>query len=167
MTCRKTTKTYKLRQATTTHHPGRTFHRDLGKCLDELPRLAQPFPPGDDLGRRVQDAVRRYTLQELPNWRDELERDWQLVRERVVRLRNTLAHGGPLMDDTVVTVHRFIEERALSTPTALSADSLESRLAELGITPGPLARQAAATLTGAARPRAGRRPLASVEPEDP
>jgi hypothetical protein len=29
---------------------------------------------------------------------------------------------------------------------------LESRLAELGITPGPLARQAAATLTGAARP---------------
>jgi hypothetical protein len=81
-----------------------------------VPRRAaearQPFPPGDDLGRRVQDAVRRYTLQELPNWRDELERDWQLVRERVVRLRNTLAHGGPLMDDTVVTVHRFIEERA-------------------------------------------------------
>ena len=101
-----------LRQATTTHHPGRVFHRDLGKCFDELPRLAQLFPPGDDLGRRVQDAIRRYTLQELPNRRDELERDWQLVRERVVRVRNTLAHGGPLMDDTVVTVHRFIDELA-------------------------------------------------------
>ncbi len=101
-----------LRQATTTHHPGRAFHRHLGKCFDELPRLAQLFPPGDDLGRRVQDAVRRYTLKELPNWRNELEQDWQLARERVVRVRNTLAHGGPLMDDTVVTVHRFIEELA-------------------------------------------------------
>jgi hypothetical protein len=101
-----------LRQTTTTHHPGRAFHRDLGKCFDELPRLAQLFPPGDGLGRRAQDAVRRYTLQDLPIRRDELERDWQLARERVVRVRNTLAHGGPLMDETVVTVHRFIEELA-------------------------------------------------------
>jgi len=101
-----------LRETTTTYHPGGAFHRDLGRGLDELPKLAQLFPPSDDLGRRVQDAVNRYTLQDLPNWRDGLERDWQLVRDRVVRVRNTLAHGGPLMDDTVVTVHKFIEQLA-------------------------------------------------------
>lgn len=103
---------HNLRKATTTYQPGGMFHRDLGKGLDELPKLAQLFPPSDDHGRRVQDAVKRYTLQELPNWRDELEQDWELTRARVVRVRNALAHGGPLMDDTVDTVHKFIEQLA-------------------------------------------------------
>lgn len=103
---------HNLCKTTTTYQPGGTFHRDLGKGLDELPKLAQLFPPSDDLGRRVQDAVKRYTLQELPNWRDELEQDWEFTRARVVRVRNALAHGGPLMDDTVGTVHKFIEQLA-------------------------------------------------------
>jgi hypothetical protein len=103
---------HELRRTTTTYQPGGAFRRDLGKGFDKLPKLAQLFPPSDDLGRRVQDAVRRYTLQELPRWCNDLERDWQLVRDRVVRVRNALAHGGPLIDDTVVTVHEFIEQLA-------------------------------------------------------
>lgn len=101
-----------LRRATTTYQPGGAFRRDLGKGLDELPTLSRLFPPGDSLGRRVQDAVSRYTLHGLPAWREDLTRDWQLALERAVRVRNTLAHGGPLMDDTVATVHEFIERLA-------------------------------------------------------
>jgi len=101
-----------LSQAVTTYLPGGAFRRDLGKGVDALPELARLFSSHDDLGRRVQDAVGRYTVSALPAWRDDLEREWHLTLDRLVRVRNALAHGGPIVDDTVATVHGFAEQLA-------------------------------------------------------
>lgn len=48
----------------------------------------------------------------LRAWRQELEHEWQLTRGRLARTRNALAHGGPIEDESAVTVRDFAGQLA-------------------------------------------------------
>ncbi|HTU74517.1 MAG TPA: hypothetical protein VMG38_13460 [Trebonia sp.] len=88
------------------------YSLDLRQGLDTLPRLAYIFPPHDDLGRRAQSAVTRFALPALAPWRDQLVSEWVLTRDRLIRVRNSLAHGGPIEDTMADSVHTFARQLA-------------------------------------------------------
>jgi hypothetical protein len=87
---------------------GEGFTIDLRRCVDALPDLASIFPVHSRLGRRLQSLSKRL---ESPStvraWRDELTDEWSLLADRLQRVRNALAHGGPIQDQGVESVHRF------------------------------------------------------------
>jgi hypothetical protein len=87
---------------------GEGFTIDLRRCLDALPDLASIFPVHSRLGRQLQSLSKRL---ESPSavraWRDELMDEWSLFADRLQRVRNALAHGGPIQDQGVESVHRF------------------------------------------------------------
>ena len=95
-----------------TYRPGSGYSLDLKQGLDALPRLAHVFPPHDDLGRRAQGAVARFALPALVSWRDDLVSEWNLTRDRLIRVRNALAHGGPIEDEMADSVHAFARQLA-------------------------------------------------------
>ena len=97
--------------AVTTYQPG-GYMRDARQALAELPKLAGLFPVHHPLYRRIRDAASRCTLSGLPTWYEELAVDWDLTRERLVALRNALAHAGPIEDSASATVHMFVEQLA-------------------------------------------------------
>lgn len=92
--------------------PGGKRRREYNKAIDALPTLASIFPPQETLGRRIRDLGERLDPKNLPSWRDALTRDWQLTLARLVRLRNSLAHGGPIEDDSAETVRLFVQQVA-------------------------------------------------------
>jgi hypothetical protein len=85
------------------------FALDLRQGFTALPKLLAIFPPDDNLGRRVRDLAGRLTLAALPGWGDDLLKDWTLARARLARIRNALAHGGPVSDESAETVRAFVE----------------------------------------------------------
>jgi len=91
------------------HQLGGLYTLDLRRGLDVLPKLVSLFPLHDRLARPVQSAANRLALTALSSWRDELEESWNLTRERLIRVRNTLAHGGPIDDDAAETVSSFVQ----------------------------------------------------------
>jgi hypothetical protein len=95
-----------------TFRQGGRYELDLKRGIDELPKLAGLFPQHDRLGRRVRGAADQFNLTELRGWYVDLTNDWELVLERLIRVRNALAHGGPIEDDTVATVRAFVEHLA-------------------------------------------------------
>jgi hypothetical protein len=109
----------KLGQRITTYQPG-GYALDLREGFNALPELARIFDPHDNIGRRVQDAVSRFTLPALPAWLADLETEWKLTLGRLRRVRNALAHGGPVDDESAETVQAFVEQLArLSLAVAL------------------------------------------------
>jgi hypothetical protein len=103
----------------TTPQPG-GYALDLREGFNALPDLARIFDPHDNTGRRVQDAVSRFTLPTLPAWLADLESEWKLALERLRRVRNALAHGGPVDEESAETVQAFAEQLArLSLAVAL------------------------------------------------
>ena len=103
----------------TTYQPG-GYALDLREGFNALPDLARIFDPHDNIGRRVQDAASRFTLPTLPAWLADLESEWKLALERLRRVRNALAHGGPVDDESAETVQAFVEQLArLSLAVAL------------------------------------------------
>jgi hypothetical protein len=87
---------------------GEGFTIDLRGCVDALPDLAGIFPVHSRLGRRLQSLSKRLKSPSTVRvWRDELTDEWSLLVDRLQRVRNALAHGGPIQDQGVESVHRF------------------------------------------------------------
>ena len=108
-----------LSRRITTYQPG-GYALDLREGFNALSNLVRIFDPHDNIGRRVQDAVSRFTLAALPAWLADLESEWELTLERLRRVRNALAHGGPVDDESAETVRVFVEQLArLSLAVAL------------------------------------------------
>lgn len=94
---------------------------DLKRGIAGLPDLARIFPRHDALGRRIQSIAKRLdSPASLMTWCEELSEDWQFIAGRLRRIRNALAHGGPLQDSAAETVHGFAQHLAAwSLSTAL------------------------------------------------
>jgi hypothetical protein len=69
---------------------------DLRKGLDALPELTRRFHQHDRFGRRVRSTADGFSLTALREWNAVLAKDWRLVLDRLIRIRNALAHGGPI-----------------------------------------------------------------------
>lgn len=88
--------------------PEGTRTLDLRKGIEALADLTSAFPRHDQLGRQVQSIARRLeSPATLMSWCDELSAEWRLICGRLRRLRNSLAHGGPIEGSSVATVHQF------------------------------------------------------------
>jgi hypothetical protein len=97
-----------LTLAVTTWRPGSGRSLDLRSALESLPELVRIFPLHDGLGRRVRSVARRLgSIDAVVQWHDDLAGEWPLVLKRLQRIRNALAHGGPIQDSAVATVHPF------------------------------------------------------------
>lgn len=118
-----------LERQITTRQPNGGWRRDLRQSYDALRDLVRIFPPHDNLGRRIRNAADLLDLAKLPAWRDELVKEWQLSRDRLQRVRNALAHGGPIDEDSAATVQEFAEQLARWSLT----DALEGLLEAKGV----------------------------------
>jgi hypothetical protein len=123
-----------LERQITTRQPGGGRWRDLRQSYDALPDLVRIFPPHDNLGRRIRNAAERLDLAKLPTWRDELTGEWKLACDRLQRVRNALAHGGPIDEDSAATVQQFAGQLARWSLT----DALQGLLDAKGV---PVANQ--------------------------
>jgi hypothetical protein len=115
-----------LGQRIRTYQPG-GYALDLREGFSALPVLARIFDPHDNIGRRVQDAVSRFTLPALPAWLADLESGWKLTLGRLQRVRNALAHGGPIDDESAKTVQAFAEQLARSSLAVALQGLLEAK----------------------------------------
>jgi hypothetical protein len=95
----------------TTYQPG-GYALDLRAGFNALPDLARIFDSHDNTGRRVQEALSTYALPELPGLLAKYEAEWKLTLERLRRVRNALAHGGPVDDESAQSVQAFAEQLA-------------------------------------------------------
>jgi hypothetical protein len=89
----------------------RAFHAD--RAVDALPTLATIWPVHDRVGRQVHTlAAHLSSPADLEVWCQALQDRWPRARERLQRIRNALAHGGPLTSATAETVHRLAHQLA-------------------------------------------------------
>jgi hypothetical protein len=95
----------------TAYHPG-GYTRNLRQGFKTLPYVARIFTPNDNIGRRAQDLVAQLTVATLPARCAGLEAEWKLNLDRLQRLRNSLAHGGPIEDESAETVQVFVAQLA-------------------------------------------------------
>lgn len=116
-----------LEQQITARQSNDGWRRDLRQSYDALPGLVRIFPPHDNLGRRIRNAAERLDLAKLPTWRDELMGEWKLARNRLRRVRNALAHGGPIDEDSAATVQEFAEQLARWSLTDALQGLLEAK----------------------------------------
>lgn len=92
--------------------PG-TYTLRLDEALGALPGLQSIHPFHTRTGRRLTTLTARLASPSaLEVWCDELEVDWTSQVNRLRRLRNAVAHGGPASAGTVDTVAAFGRERA-------------------------------------------------------
>jgi len=83
------------------------------KCLETLPELAALFPGHTRLGRRLRTLnTQLSSITGLNAWCYELTCEWARLLERLKRLRNALAHGGPFQDDGVASTSQFAQNLA-------------------------------------------------------
>jgi hypothetical protein len=86
------------------------FHAD--RALAALPTLATIWPIHDPLSRHLHTlAVHLASPAALEAWCQDLADRWTRARARLRRVRNALAHGGPLTP-AADTVHRLAHQRA-------------------------------------------------------
>lgn len=84
-----------------------------GIALDSLPGLAGQLPDHHQGSRRVRTIHRRtLTSAAIAGWVDELADEYGRLVRRLLRCRNSLAHGGPINVETVATVARFARSQA-------------------------------------------------------
>lgn len=108
-----------LSRRITKYQPG-GYALDLREGFNALPRLVHIFDPHDNTGRRLREDASRFSLSSLPAWFADLESDWGLTLDRLRRVRNALAHGGPASDESAETIRQFAEQLArLSLAIAL------------------------------------------------
>lgn len=97
----------------------RITHRDA--ALDLLPELARKLPDHNPCSRRIR-TVNHHTMSvaALAAWVDDLVADYARLVRRVLRCRNSLAHGGPANIDAVANAAQFISgQAAVGTSIAL------------------------------------------------
>lgn len=86
---------------------------DLRKALGILPDLATIYPDHDPLSRRIHTLASCLSSPlAVAAWADDLEAQWKLVVPRLQRIRNALAHGGPLDLASAETVYDFSTQLA-------------------------------------------------------
>jgi hypothetical protein len=86
------------------------FHAD--RALVALPTLSTIWPVHDHLGRQLRSlATDLSSPAALEAWCQALGDRWTRARARLQRVRNALAHGGPLTP-AADTVHRLAHQRA-------------------------------------------------------
>jgi hypothetical protein len=89
---------------------GHVFHAD--RALAALPTLATIWPVHDPLGRHLHTlALHLASPAAFGAWCQALADRWTRARARLRRVRNALAHGGPLTS-AADTVHRLAHQRA-------------------------------------------------------
>lgn len=82
---------------------------DLANPYEALPQLVGLFPSDSGPYRRLHHVVDALSsAASIMALRDELHEQWGLIRERLQRLRNALAHGGPVDLEGAKTVHGFV-----------------------------------------------------------
>jgi len=93
-------------------HPGAvTTHRDI--ALDSLPGLAGKLPDHDRRSRTVRTIHHHtQTTAAIAVRVDELVDEYGRLVRRLLRCRNSLAHGGPINVETVAPVGRFVRSQA-------------------------------------------------------
>jgi hypothetical protein len=86
------------------------FHAD--RALAAFPTLSRIWPVHDHLGRQLRSlATDLSSPAALEAWCQALGDRWTRARARLQRVRNALAHGGPLTP-AADTVHRLAHQRA-------------------------------------------------------
>jgi hypothetical protein len=89
------------------------FHAD--RALAALPTLSTIWPVHDHIGRQLRSlATDLSSPAALEAWCHALGDRWTRARARLQRVRNALAHGGPLTL-AADTVHRLAHQRAGKT----------------------------------------------------
>ncbi|GGQ39141.1 hypothetical protein GCM10010187_66430 [Actinomadura coerulea] len=89
------------------------FEVDLKKGFDALPFLFSIFSLHDELGRELVEVARTFSSPAaIAAKRDELMKDWHSIRSRLHRVRNALAHGGPVNARIASTVHEYARKMA-------------------------------------------------------
>jgi hypothetical protein len=87
------------------------FHAD--RAFAALPTLARIWPAYDDIGRQLRTLAGHLSSPAaLDAWCQALADRWTRARARLQRVRNALAHGGPLNPAAADTVHRLAHQRA-------------------------------------------------------
>ncbi|MFE7869447.1 hypothetical protein ACFUYE_03760 [Micromonospora humida] len=87
--------------------PG-TYALHIGRALEVLPGLQAVYPLHTRIGRRLATlSARLATPATVEAWCSELEVNWTSQVNRLRRLRNALAHGGPASAGAVDTVGAF------------------------------------------------------------
>ncbi|GLZ09718.1 hypothetical protein Acsp03_71840 [Actinomadura sp. NBRC 104412] len=86
---------------------------DLAKAYEALPRLVSMHPPQSQSGRELRHVMNLLSSPaSIVTLRDDLLDRWDIARERLQRIRNALAHGGPVDVDGAKTVHGFARQLA-------------------------------------------------------
>jgi hypothetical protein len=116
-----------FRTAMITWH-GRMFNLDLQQALTALPEFVRIFPVHTSIGRRAHSLGRKLdSPATILAWRDKLAEEWELLANRLQRMRNSLAHGGPLQDRTAETVHEFAQLLAAYSLSLALEGTLEGK----------------------------------------
>jgi len=86
---------------------------DLGKALKAMPTFVGFYPLHHRLTRKVEGVTAQLSSSAtITTLRDELDERWGLARSRLQRIRNALAHGGPIEVESANTVHHLAEQLA-------------------------------------------------------
>jgi hypothetical protein len=102
------------------------FTIDPSSCLEALPELASVFPGHTPLGRRLRTLnTQLSSINGLTAWCYELTCEWARLSERLKRLRNALAHGGPVQGDAVASASQFAQNLAAWSLSRALEDILE------------------------------------------
>ncbi|TMR07416.1 hypothetical protein ETD83_00035 [Actinomadura soli] len=86
---------------------------DLSRAYEALPRLVSMHPPQSESGRELRHVMSLLSSPaSILTVRDDLLERWDIARARLQRIRNALAHGGPVDVDGAKTVHGFARQLA-------------------------------------------------------
>jgi hypothetical protein len=100
------------------------FSINLPEALMILPDLVTMFPRHSSIGRNLQYVTKHLeSVQALTAWRDELGKKWHLLQQRLMRVRNSVTHGGPNRDSSADALINYAQRLAAWT-IALSLESI-------------------------------------------
>lgn len=104
------------------------FTTDTQQCLAALPELVAMFPVHTQLGRRLQTLhTNLASVANLNAWCDGLVNEWGRLYQRLQRLRNALAHGGPFQDEGIASTYRFGQGLAANSLSVALEGLLEGK----------------------------------------
>jgi len=117
-----------LRAAIISFVGGSSFTTDIRQCLAALPELVAMFPVHTQLGRRLRTlATHLQSTTSLNGWCNVLIAEWNRLDQRLQRLRNALAHGGPFRDEGIASTYRFGQNLAANSLLVVLEGLLEGK----------------------------------------
>ncbi|MEU5990793.1 hypothetical protein ABZ806_17625 [Spirillospora sp. NPDC047418] len=89
------------------------FEVRMVKGFDALHFLSTIYSIHDGPGREIDEVAKTLASpMAIALRRDELMEDWRIIRSRLHRIRNALAHGGPVSARSASTVHEYARKMA-------------------------------------------------------